>query len=568
MSRWSLVGAAALALWSGCGRTYFRRSADKEAYGIVQQYQRQVFGQTNAFTIDTPYSSRKPETIPPSELIEDRLRTNERVLTIEAALDLAVRHSREYQSQKESLYRTALARSSTRYAVGRTVAPTSGATALASRDSDGQKSASATVDNALSVSQLFKTGGRLTVDLLNSIMLYYSGRPELSFSQISASLIQPLLRGFGRNNPDVEALTQAERNMVYAVRSYSLYQDQFALDIVNDYFRLLQQKDTVRNQYSNYLGRVEATERLAAREDRERQVDVDQARQAELSAKDSYVNAVASYLTRLDQFKIVLGIPLGEKLFLDDGALDEVEKNGLVPVPLDPDEAYRLAVHKQLQLLNYIDQFEDSQRKARIAADQLKPGLTLSGNASLRSEGDTDYTRFNADQVAANVGLQLDLPLDRIPRGNTYRATLITFESDLRTFTRRLDDLKNSIENGLRTLEQRRQNYQIQTNALALADRRVVSTVMQLEAGRAEVRDLVDAQNSQIDAQNAVTSALVDYQQSRLDLMFAIGALDAEQPKFWLSDQLIGFLPSGTAVTAPPSPASQEVLPPDDYFKR
>ena len=92
---------------------------------------------------------------------------------------------------------------------------------------------------------------------------------------------------------------------------------------------------------------------------------------------------------------------------------------------------------------------------------------------------------------------------------------LVNFESELRTFTGRLDDLKSSIESGLRTLEQRRQNYEIQKNALILADRRVASTTLLLEAGRAEVRDLVDAQDAQIASQNAVTAAMVDYQQTR-----------------------------------------------------
>jgi outer membrane protein TolC len=225
-------------------------------------------------------------------------------------------------------------------------------------------------------------------------------------------------------------------------------------------------------------------------------------------------------------------------------------------------------VAKQKQMLNYIDQFEDSKRKARIAADQLKPRLTLTGNATLESEPPADYTKFDPDQVSAYVGLQLDLPLDQLPRRNAYRAALVTFESDLRTFTGRLDALKSSIEAGLRTLEQRRQNYEIEKNALILANRRVVSTTLLLEAGRAEVRDLVDAQDAQISAQNAVTAVLADYQQTRLQLMLDIGALDTELPQFWLKDHLAAFLPAGAPVPAQPAIGEQVVLPPQDYFKK
>ena len=527
-----------------------------------------MLGHTNAFTIDTPYSGRKPAEILPTELIEDRLRTNQRVLTLEAAIDLAGKNSREYQKAKEDLYSAALDLSNTRYAIGGRVAPSSVTTAVADRDSTGQRSASASTDTGVTISRLFQTGGRLTVDLLNSVMLYYTGKPELSFSKVSGSLVQPLLRGFGRNSRDVETLTQKEQNMVYAVRTFGLFQDEFTLGIVNDYFRLLQQKDNIRNRYTNYLGRVQSTKRLEARSvDRERLSDVDQARQAELTAKNNYVDAIARFKTSLDQFKLALGIPLGEKLFLDDRALDDVEQAGLVTVPLDATVAYRLAVQKQMRMLNAIDQFEDSKRRVRIARDQLKPGLTLTGSAALESEAPTDYTRFDANKVSAGVGLQLDLPLDRLPRANAYRAALIAFEFELRTFSRRLDDLKKSIENGLRTLEQRRQNYEIQQNALTLANRRVTSTTLLLEAGRAEVRDLVDAQDAQIAAQNAVTSALVDYQESRLQLMLDIGALKTEPPKFWLKDHLAGFLPGGSPMPDQSKPAEQAVHPPEDYFK-
>jgi len=565
---WGLGWAGVLALLlAGCTARQYRRTADDRNYQIIAQTEARVLGQTNAFTIDTAYSHRRPAEILPEELINDRIRTNRRVLTVEDALELAMANSREYQRAKETLYLTALRLANTRYNVRGHVRPSSVTTASASRDSKGHHVSTITTDTGLEITRLLTTGGRLTVNALNSIMLHYSGRPELSFSRVSGSLVQPLLREFGRNNPAVEALTQSERNMVYAVRTFALYQDEFALGIANDYFRLLQQKDNIRNRYTNYLGRVQATQRLEARaKDRERLSDVDQARQAELAARNSYVNTVAAYFTALDQYKIRLGLPLSERIHLDDAALTAVEQNGLVPVALDPLAAYHLAVSKQLQMLNYIDQFEDSQRAVRLAADKLKPGLTLAGRAELESRRPTDYARFNADQVATEVSLQLDLPLDRLPRANAYREALIAFELDLRNFTRRLDDLKNDIDRGLRTLEQRRLNYENQRNALLLANRRVESTTLLLEAGRAEVRDLVEAQTAQIDAQIAVTAALVDHQDSRLQLMLNIGALRTDRPQFWLQDHLAGLGVAGASPPESPAPPDQPVVPPDQLF--
>ena len=567
MARSLLPVLAGALLLFGCTAGHYQRSADKEVYGIVQQYESKIFGHTNAFTINTSYSARKPEAIPPAELIEDRLQTNRRALTISNSLDLAVSRSRRYQAAKESLYLTALSLTGSRYAFGPQFFANS--TATFTRDSNHDQSND--VNSQVGVSQLLKTGGQLSASLGNDILRYYTGDPRRSLvSILSVNLTQPLLRGFGRNNPAVEALTQAQRNVVYAVRNYSFFQDQFALEILVDHFNLLAQKDIMRNRYTNYLGRVQSTQRLEARAaDRERLADVDQARQAELTAKDNYVNAVASYRNSLDQFKIKLGLPLGEKLALDDRELDEMEQNGLVPAPLNPEAAYRVATEKQLQILNAIDKFEDSKRKVRVAANQLQADLKIVADADLASQPPTDYSHFDPNKVRADVGLQLNLPIDRLPERNSYRSTQVSFESDLRNFTLTLDNLKESIDQGLRTLEQSRQNYEIQKNALELANRRVDSTTLLLEAGRAEVRDLVDAQDAQIAAQNAVTSALVGYQQTRLQLMLDIGALDTEVPKFWLKDHLAAFMPGKAPASGSTSPAEskdQAVLPPDQYF--
>ena len=63
----SLCGlAAALLFFPGCSANHYRKSADKQTYTIIQQVEKQVFGHTNAFTINTPYSARKPEAIPPA----------------------------------------------------------------------------------------------------------------------------------------------------------------------------------------------------------------------------------------------------------------------------------------------------------------------------------------------------------------------------------------------------------------------------------------------------------------------------------------------------------------------
>ena len=61
-------------------------------------------------------------------------------------------------------------------------------------------------------------------------------------------------------------------------------------------------------------------------------------------------------------------------------------------------------------------------------------------------------------------------------------------------------------------------SYEIQKNAVELAQKRIESASLKLDAGRADTRSLLEAQRSLLDAQNSATSALVEYSLARINL--------------------------------------------------
>jgi outer membrane protein TolC len=162
-------------------------------------------------------------------------------------------------------------------------------------------------------------------------------------------------------------------------------------------------------------------------------------------------------------------------------------------------------------------------------------------------------------------GVQLDLPLNRKLERNNYRTSLITFERQLRTLSLFLDDLKNDVRADLRTLEQSRQSYDIQVRAKALADRRVESSELSLQAGRIQVRDVVDAQTAKVQAYNAATAALIDYHLARMRLLLDLGVLNTKKEKFWIeADEL---LKERQAVTPVPRAESNQLITPGELFR-
>ena len=566
----------------GC-TSFYHRSADKETYKIIQQKEKAAFGHTNAFSIETRYSNRKPEDIKAQEIIEDRTREAKRTLTLPDALRIAIENNRQYQLRKEQLYLSALTLTRERFAyVPQFFAGTTAEAQRVPLDADDppafgifppggpEKPAteewSVAVRNRVGVSQLFKTGGRISLDLANDLLRFYTGgRSDSAASTIALSLAQPLLRGAGAKIA-AENLTQAERNVIYEIRSFSYFQDTFAFDIVTTYLRLVQQQDTVINQYSNFLSRVSLRERsVALAVDRLAPFQADLAAQEELTARNSYILAVERYRTSLDQFKITLGLPVGYDIRLDDGVLKELETVGLLPVPLGDEQSFRLALERRPDLLNEIDIFEDSKRRIVVAADRLKPDLLLFADASLRSEGQTDYAKFDLNDYRLNGGVQLDLPLNRKLERNNYRSSIISFERQLRTLSLFLDELKNDLRADLRTLDQSRQSFDIQVRAKALADRRVESSELSLQAGRIQVRDVVDAQTARVQAYNAATAALVDYHLTRMRLLLDLGILKTQKERFWVD---AGEIPkTQEAVTPAPAAESNQLITPGELFQ-
>lgn len=558
-----LLLAAALA---GCTAAHYRRAADKDVYRIVQDVEKQIFGTTNNFTIDTPYSSRDPKSILPDEIIADRGATNLRVIDLEEALRLAFVNSREYQTQKEQLYLSALSLTGARYEFS----PQFFARSTASIAGTGNNlDDSVLLGTDVGVSQFLKTGGQLSAALANDIVLFYTGnQPRQVLNMLSINVAQPLLRGFGRNDPTVEALTQATRNVIYSVRSFNLYQQEFAVGIVEDYFRLLTQKDQIRNNFTDYTNRIETVRYYEARAvDRETASSVDDARTQELESRNRYINSLAAFLNQLDVFKLQLGIPVSERIFLDDADLRELIQQGEVPVEIGRDAAFAMALDKQMNILNAIDRFEDSKRRIRVAADQFMPGLNLAGNMQLPSEPPDDYMNFELDKVRYSASLQLDLPVDRLRARNAYRQTLISFESQIRSLSLTLDSYRDRIDRGLRSIEEARLNLVNGLEQLRVAERRLDNERMRLEAGRNTVRDLREAQDNLIIVQNRMANLYTSYLSARLGLLLNAGVLDINPPKFWLRDPITAQLTPEQRGTPPLRMPDNAIVPPETFLE-
>ena len=522
-----LVGVSIFALF-GCSAQSYRKGADKEVYGIIAAKQREVFGEERPFSIEHEMPSAPEEVIPsPDSQPSGAPAPEAPVISLADALAIAFVNNRDYQSQEEDVYVQALRLSLERHLFAPIFSGgLSGEAVRTSSDTSG----SATAD--LGVSKLFAAGGRLTVNLTTALSQFFTGDPRRAASSLaSMAFVQPLLRGAGRLETQ-ENLTQAERNVVYQLRSFLRFQQSFVVNVVSEYFRVLERTNIVDNEWRNYQDLLETTRRseMLAAAGRIPEFQVDQARQNELRARNRWVLAVEAYEGALDRFKIRLGVPMGQALQLDSEELVRLAEKGLTQPELSVEEAAALALEKRPDLMNVRGQVEDARRKVSIAERHLQGEASIVLGADISTVGASKPLNFNLDKGGTySGGLALDLPLERTAERNSYRESLISLERAKRGMTLSADTVQLDVRDAYRGLKQTRESYEIQKRSVELAERRVDSTNLLLQAGRAQTRDLLEAQTALVEARNALTTATVDHTIARLQFFRDVGVLEVQE---------------------------------------
>jgi len=543
---------------AGCSTAHYRRSADQDVYKLIvaksplvtNMDSRFTIEQTNVLTLD-----ELPATASAEEFLgqASEMERGARVLSLEQALDTAVKHSRVYQNSKEQLYLTALSLTLSRhqfaplfsgsgqadYAVQTEQAvdlvpdlanPGEYKTVLSDNLAEQQRVSGS---GRVGVSWLIRDLGRISAAFTTDFLRYLSGDPRtVTSSQIGATFSRPLLRNAGYK-ADIENLTQSERDLLYQLRDFTRFRKDFSVQIASAYYGVVGNRDAARNAFLNLQSSRRSAERTRAlaAEGRTTQSDLGRLEQQELSSESAWLNAVRIYQRALDDFKIQLGIPVETRLVLDDRELQQLQ---IRHPDFKVDDAIQVALAARLDYQNLRDEQEDSARKVELAASWLKPQLDLAASASMASAEEYHGVALpDPQRYRWNAGLELDLPLERTLERNNYRAALIAQERSARALVQRRDEIELQIRDSWRTLEQARRTYEISEIGVSLAERRVEEQELLAELGRAKALDQVDAQNALLSSKDQRTQALVAHTVARLQFWRDLGILYIKDNGQW-----------------------------------
>ncbi len=467
------------------------------------------------------------------------------VLPLLKALEIGALNSPDFKNKKEAVFQAALALFLEQEAfrnslIGRVQY-------LASSDTSQTPSQEGTLGTGtLTGTRKSEGGTTLTAALALDLATLLSAGGSSSFGIAGdASLSIPLLRGSGRHIV-TEPMRQAQQNLVYAILEFEQFKRQFAVAVGRDYLGILKQLDSAENAGEDYRTRMVSAQRSRRLADagRLKEIEVDQSEQTELVARLRWVSAREQVKKQMDAFKRLLGLPPDADINIDPDELKRIpslsksDSGHAGRLELTSPEAVELALANRLDIRISLGRVFDAQRAVVTAADALGAELTFLGSASLGerrtiTSADLENARLRMDKGVFSALLTLDLPFERTAEAVTYRNSFILLEQAVRDLQILEDTLKIEVRSRLRELLEARETLNIQSRAVSLAEKRVKSISLFMDAGRAETRDLLEAQDALLAARNGLTSARVNYRIAELEIQRDMGVLTVTDTGLW-----------------------------------
>mgnify|MGYP001044426985 FL=1 len=529
----------------GCSNSAYRYSADEETYEAIADKAPLVAGMSDQVLIDEENQVDLTLFSVNSQIYEflDNEAEGEvgaSIISLNAALDLAFQHSKEYQAQKERLYLEALALTFDRYRYTPTFSASgsgdyqwdttdqfvidmqamTGATAISTSESTVARS-------NLGARYLLKSGGAIALNLTNNFTRFLSGDvSEFSTGALIGSFTQPLLRDFG-SDIETEALLQAERDLLYQLRDFTRFRKEFAVQVASQYYVVLLARETATNNYAGLLANNLSLEREQAfqAEGLTTLLEVGRLEQSALQADLRWARAITSYKRGLDNFKILIGLNAEDNIVLDENEMVLIAETGMDSPDVDLEQAIAMAVQTRLDLYTQLDQVQDAARRIELAADELDVALDLNFLVSVPGAADGSFGELEFENAVYSAGLDFDLPLDNKAQRNNYRRALIDYDLATRGYVLALDAVKIDVLRTWREMNEARKSYEISLRGVQINERRVEEAELRAELGLGDIQDTVDSQNDLTSSRTELTSSIVSHNIAKLEFWRDVGLL-------------------------------------------
>jgi hypothetical protein len=231
----------------------------------------------------------------------------------------------------------------------------------------------------------------------------------------------------------------------------------------------------------------------------------------------------------------------------------------LPEVNITPEEALEIARKNRRDWANARAALVDSWRSIEVVADDLESSLDVVFSGDVQNVGNNPF-KLRSHTGRLRVGLQWDAPITRILERNAYRAQLIRYERDKRTFYQFEDAVAQTLRSEIRRLQANRFTFElgrelIRNSAEQIelnADQRALRDARGQSVGPTAARDQIQALSALLGAQNGLLNIFVNYEVVRRSLDLDLGTMELTPEGLWidpgkLSPEYLLSLPGTTA---------------------
>jgi outer membrane protein TolC len=456
-------------------------------------------------------------------------------MDLESLLAYAIANAPDYRRQKEDLYLAALGLIIERHLWGPRFFNTVTA-AFSGTPEAGDHETTFALLNEFRATQRLPYGGEVGVRaLVDYVSLLQRGATtdpgtpsDTQSAAVGVSLDLPLLRGAGVIAR--EELIQAERDLIYATRAFERFRRRFFVDLAEDYFALILQRQQIENrrqQVENLEALAQLFEELAEA-GREAFFQAERSRANLLFQQSNLISQLDNYQARLDALKIRIGMPTTERLVIQPVQL-------VVPEPvLEPETAIVTASQNRLDLQTTADRVDDARREVQVARNRLLPGLDLFADARVPTTSGKDRAGVDLDPGEGDweAGVRFDVPLDQRDQAAQLRRTMVELERARRTLLVDTNEVARQVRSSIRQIRQARLNLELQQRNVAITERFRLS--VQLRQRSLGPRDVIEAEEDVLNARNRRDQAAIDLQISVLEYLLNTGQMRVTAMGQWL----------------------------------
>ena len=276
-------------------------------------------------------------------------------LTLAQIVELASRNSREYQTQKEQLYTAALSVSLLRYEYELKFSPSGNGAALnyASNRDNGVTVNRLDIPSAYQIEKTLASGGQLLARFANDVLLTFNGPDGFTYD-VGSELLFDFTQSILQRDIVLEPLSQAERDLVYAVRDYTRFRKEFFFNLASQYYGILRIYRTIEIDSQNYFSLVRTVEQSRAEiqagvQNAPNQVAADQYEQSMLSGRRTLITSCIELEQALDRLKLVMGLPTEQPIDISLQELEQLTLQDETEVVAERVQRWRRRVQQQQQ---------------------------------------------------------------------------------------------------------------------------------------------------------------------------------------------------------------------------